>query len=303
MTNQDQLLLQLAIDKKALTHGDFTLSSGKKSPYYFDGRKLSMDPQGAHLIAHIMLPLLNDAGADAVGGPVLGAVPIAAAIALASQSGHRPIQAFAVRNEQKAHGTQSAIEGNIWPGAKAAIVDDVCTTGTSLLHAIHQAEDAGAHVVAVITVLDRQEGGSAEIRRRGYSFHSILSANLQGSISPTASTWKATMTKPNGRNMLLFHLNADFEAEPVEDGMDHEAERPGPARHTQMACRTHPHTGPRTGRKPGQRHPHMAHGVLHRRLQAILRILSPALPERHEPARHTQMACRTRPTGTGFQRH
>ena len=77
-------LLALALERGAIKYGDFTLSSGKKSSYYFDGRLLSLDPEGAHLISQALLPLLQQAGAQAVGGTTLGADPIVTAVALAS---------------------------------------------------------------------------------------------------------------------------------------------------------------------------------------------------------------------------
>ena len=77
-------LLELALERGAIKYGDFTLTSGKKSSYYFDGRLLSLDPEGAHLIAQALIPLLREAGAKAVGGTTLGADPMVAAVALAS---------------------------------------------------------------------------------------------------------------------------------------------------------------------------------------------------------------------------
>lgn len=181
-------LLALALERGALKYGDFTLSSGKKSSYYFDGRLLSLDPEGAHLIAQALLPLLHQAGAQAVGGLTLGADPIVAAVALASHifrlkdGGLRPIPGFIVRKEAKGHGTRQGIEGPLAPGSKVAIVDDVCTTGGSLFQAIGAAEAAGCTVVKVLAVLDRVEGGSQELRRRGYDFTALLAATPAGQI-------------------------------------------------------------------------------------------------------------------------
>ena len=98
-------LLELALEKGALKYGDFTLTSGKKSSYYFDGRILSLDPEGAYLIANAVMPLLVEAGVDALGGPTLGADPIVAAVALSSHLQEKPIPAFIVRKEAKSHGT------------------------------------------------------------------------------------------------------------------------------------------------------------------------------------------------------
>ena len=179
-------LLKLALERGAIKYGDFTLTSGKKSSYYFDGRLLSLDPEGAHLISQALIPLLQEAGAKAVGGTTLGADPMVAAVALASHLGGAPIPAFIVRKESKGHGTKQNIEGPLIPGSDVAIVDDVCTTGGSLFHAIKAAEEAGCKVVKVVSILDRNEGGSEEIRKRGYDFSALLTATPDGKIEPAA---------------------------------------------------------------------------------------------------------------------
>ena len=175
-------LLALALERGAIKYGDFTLTSGKKSSYYFDGRLLSLDPEGAFLISQAIIPLLEQAGAMAVGGTTLGADPMVAALALASHIKGRSIPAFIVRKESKTHGTKQNIEGPLEPGTNVAIVDDVCTTGGSLFHAIEAAEWAGCSVVKVVSILDRNEGGSEEIRRRGYNFSTLLAATSEGKI-------------------------------------------------------------------------------------------------------------------------
>ena len=101
---------------------------------------LSLDPQGAYLIGKALLPILKEAGAQAIGGPTLGADPIVAAVALSSYLDGGSIPAFIVRKEAKSHGTAQQVEGPLRPGSRVAIVDDVCTTGTSLFAAIEAAE-------------------------------------------------------------------------------------------------------------------------------------------------------------------
>jgi len=175
-------LLALALERGAIKYGDFTLTSGKKSSYYFDGRLLSLDPEGAYLISQAIIPLLEQAGAQAVGGTTLGADPMVAALALASHIKGRSIPAFIVRKESKTHGTKQNIEGPLEPGTNVAIVDDVCTTGGSLFHAIEAAEETGCSVVKVVSILDRNEGGSEEMRKRGYNFSTLLAATVEGTI-------------------------------------------------------------------------------------------------------------------------
>ena len=182
MSETVERLLQLALDRGALQYGDFTLSSGRKSNYYFDGRILSLDPEGAVLIGQALLPLVRQAGAEAVGGPTLAADPVVTAVSLTSQLEGHGIPAFIVRKETKEHGMGRLIEGPLTPGSKVVIVDDTCTTGGSLLHAIQAAEAAGCQVVKVLALLDRREGGTEELKKRGYDFSALLVANSQGKI-------------------------------------------------------------------------------------------------------------------------
>ena len=166
------------IRAKSLRTGDFTLSSGKKSSYYLDCRLTTMDPHGALLIARLILDKVREENikADAIGGLTLGADPIVAAVAVVSGLEGMPINAFIVRKEPKGHGMQRFIEGfDAAPGARVIIVDDVCTTGDSILKAAERAEQAGYQVVATFCVVDRQEGGSEAIRRK-YPLHSLFTA-------------------------------------------------------------------------------------------------------------------------------
>lgn len=181
-------LLELALERGAIRYGDFTLSSGRKSTYYFDGRRLSLDPEGAHLIGEALLPLLWQAGVAGVGGPTLGADPIVAAVAAASWRRQSPIPGFIVRKEAKGHGMAQLIEGPLPDEARVAIVDDTCTTGGSLFHAIAAAEAAGCRVVLTLAVLDRNEGGSRAIRERGYTFAALLTAGDDGRIRQAGSS-------------------------------------------------------------------------------------------------------------------
>ena len=175
-------LLDVALERGALKYGQFTLTSGKRSSYYFDGRLLSLDPEGSRLISEALLPVLRAATVEAVGGLTLGADPIVSAIALASHLHGENIPAFIVRKETKTHGTGQGIEGPLVPGSRVAIIDDVCTTGGSLFQAIEAAEEVGCTVVKVAAILDRKEGGSDELVRRGYDFCALLSVDDEGRI-------------------------------------------------------------------------------------------------------------------------
>src|SRR5437016_5995759 len=166
------------IRKKSLRIGDFTLSSGKKSSYYLDCRMTTLDPRGALLIARLILKRVRNDNihADAIGGLTMGADPIATSVAVVSGLEDQPLPAFIVRKETKGHGTQRSIEG--WdgkPGASVIVVDDVCTTGDSILKAAERAEEAGYKVVAAFCVVDRQEGGTELIAKR-YPFYPLFTA-------------------------------------------------------------------------------------------------------------------------------
>ena len=151
--------------EKAYKTGDFTLASGKKSDFYLDCRMVTLDPEGLYLMSRLILADLKDTQVDAVGGLTLGADPIAAGVAAISHLEGRPIRAFIVRKETKAHGTQKRIEGLVGAGTKVAIVEDVMTTGGSALEAINEVEKVGAKVIRAYCLVDRQEGGE-ELRKK-----------------------------------------------------------------------------------------------------------------------------------------
>ncbi len=182
-----ETILELAKLKGALLFGEFELSAGGISPYYFDGRLITLDPEGAYHISKALLPILKKCDAEAIAGPTLGADPIVSAVALMSYQDGNPIPGLIVRKEAKEHGGKRAIEGPLPEGGRVAVVDDTCTSGASLFLAIDAVEAAGCKVVKVICILDRREGGSDEIRRRGYDFVALLEANERGEIGPTGA--------------------------------------------------------------------------------------------------------------------
>ena len=175
-------ILVLSEKLGALKYGEFTLSSGAKSNYYFDGRLISLHPEGAYLLGKAFLEELKGHDIVAVGGPSMAAIPIVTAVALTSQMEGTPVQAFFVRTEAKAHGTGQQVEGKLEPGSRVMIVDDVCTSGGSLFTAIEAAEAAGCKTVKVMAVLDRHQGGSDELRRKGYEFSALLEPASDGRV-------------------------------------------------------------------------------------------------------------------------
>ena len=162
-------LLEL-LRERAVKVGDFTLASGRKSSYYIDGRLVTLDAEGAYLIARCVLDVMAREKIEAswVGGLTLGADPIAAATAAVSHAEGRPISAFLVRKEAKSHGTGRKVEGGLPAGARVLVVDDVVTTAGSTLQAIAAVEEAGCQVAAVICVIDREEGGREALKRHPF---------------------------------------------------------------------------------------------------------------------------------------
>ena len=151
-------LLEL-IKTKALVHGARTLASGKKSDYYIDGKQITLDPRGLLVTGKLILAMISGLKVDAVGGPTLGADPICAAVSLLSCQTGSPIRAFIVRKEAKKHGMQKMIEGPaIQKGDRVIMVEDVITTGGSVLTAIQEVEKLGAKILKVICLVDRNEG-------------------------------------------------------------------------------------------------------------------------------------------------
>lgn len=151
-------LLQF-LKEKAVVRGARTLASGKTSDFYIDGKQVTLDPQGLLAVGKVILSMISGGRVDAIGGPTLGADPIAAAVAmLSSHTGH-PIRAFIVRKEAKKHGMQKMIEGPaLQKGDRVVMVEDVITTGGSVHAAIQEVENLGAKVTRVICLVDRGEG-------------------------------------------------------------------------------------------------------------------------------------------------
>jgi orotate phosphoribosyltransferase len=163
---------------KSLVRGEVTLSSGKKSNYYLDCKLTTLDPEGALLTGYCVLELLDEMGVnpDAIGGLSMGADPLVTAAGVVSAIEKKPLPGFLVRKEAKKHGRQKQIEGLDDPrGKRVVIVDEVCTTGGSTQEAIDAAEREGCQVVAVISLVDREEGGSEKLREK-YYYRSIFTA-------------------------------------------------------------------------------------------------------------------------------
>lgn len=164
-TNMKDRLGEIILERSFKYSDDppFTLASGKKSNYYFNCKLTTLDPEGMNLIGAILFDMVRDTGITAAGGLTLGADPIANALSVISYQKGKPIKSFIVRKDVKDHGTKSAIEGNVQPGERVAVIDDVITTGGSTITAIEHARKFGLVVETVIALIDREEGGRENI--------------------------------------------------------------------------------------------------------------------------------------------
>ena len=166
------------LKERSYREGEFTLTSGKKSRYYIDCKVTTLSPEGAYLSGWLLFHTLFNSGekVDAVGGMTLGADPLVTSVAVVSFLQGHPLPSLIIRKEPKGHGTGAWIEGlqNVTPGCKVALLEDVVTTGGTLIKAAERIEEAGLRVARVICLVDRQEGGSEALMGRGLRLESII---------------------------------------------------------------------------------------------------------------------------------
>lgn len=155
---------------KAVVHGAVTLSSGQQADYYIDLRRVTLDAEAAPLIGRLMLDLTDDLDFDAVGGLTLGADPVAVAMMHQAAARGRKLDAFVVRKAEKTHGMQRRIEGPAVAGRRVLAVEDTSTTGGSVLTAVEALREAGADVVAVAVIVDRDTGSRERIAQSGLDY-------------------------------------------------------------------------------------------------------------------------------------
>ncbi|GLW64869.1 orotate phosphoribosyltransferase [Actinomadura rubrobrunea] len=175
MSDRDDLLKE--IKARAVVHGDFVLSSGRRASWYVDLRRITLSGEVAPLVGRVMLDVTADLDYDAVGGLTLGADPVATAMLHAAAARGRALDAFVVRKEGKAHGLQRRIEGPDVAGRRVLAVEDTSTTGSSVLTAVRALREAGAEVVAVATIVER--GAAQNIAAEGLEYrHPFTLADL-----------------------------------------------------------------------------------------------------------------------------
>jgi len=163
------------LHKQALKRGKFVLSSGKESNYYLDGRVITLTPEGAYLVARIILDMVKHEVLDAIGGPTLGADPIVGALAALSYINRRPIKTFIVRKQAKEHGTQRQVEGPaLKKGARVILVDDVATSGKAIMEAKLALDKIGVIADKAIVIVDRREGAAENLAKVGLRLEPIF---------------------------------------------------------------------------------------------------------------------------------
>ena len=179
----DRTRLAALLSERALMRESVRLSSGRRSSYYFDARQVLLDPEGAALAGRLAADLLAPGEPDAVGGLTLGADPLVCAITGEAYRAGRHWSGFFVRKEAKTHGLQQWIEGPfIEEGTPVAVVDDVLTSGGSMVTALEKARQAGGVVTAALVVIDRGEGGRATVEAQldGAPLHAMFTASELG---------------------------------------------------------------------------------------------------------------------------
>jgi orotate phosphoribosyltransferase len=166
MSEAKARLLQFLKDR-SFQRGTFRLASGGTSNYYIDGRMTVVYSEAVPLIGEVLYEQTEGLGIQAIGGPEVGAVPLATAAVFSYHLHGKKMEGFWVRDEVKRHGTQKLIEGNLVKGARVAIVDDVFTKGASAGKAVQAVRSLGCEVVAVLALVDRLQGASVLFRELG----------------------------------------------------------------------------------------------------------------------------------------
>ena len=182
-SSQDKPRLVELVKELAVVHGKVTLSSGIEADYYVDLRRATMHHEAAPLIGKVMLDLIDSANLghiDAVGGLTMGADPVASAILHQAAARGRVLNAFVVRKQAKQHGMGRQVEGPDVKGKNVVVLEDTSTTGASPLTAAEALQNAGANVLAIATVVDRNTGAKEAIESKGFRYYSAITLSDLG---------------------------------------------------------------------------------------------------------------------------
>jgi orotate phosphoribosyltransferase len=169
--------LRTLIKERSLLRGaEFKLASGRESSFFFDMKKTMFDPEGAALVAELVFAAVAaERDVRFIGGLEMGAVPVVAAVCARSYPEH-PISGFFVRKEIKGHGTNKLIDGCLEPDSKVILLEDVTTTGGSVLKAAHAVRALGCTVHTAITLVDRLEGAATNLAEQGLTLVPLFTA-------------------------------------------------------------------------------------------------------------------------------
>ena len=172
------------IRERSVRRGRFRLSSGREATAYVDLRRVTTHPEAAFLCALLLIDLMRGFRPDAAGGPTLGADPLAGSLGVMSHILGVPLRTFIVRSDAKEHGTGRLVEGSLEPGDRTLVLDDVATSGASLLRAAEAVASEGATVVGVLAILDREAGAAQAVAAKGIPFRSLftMSEVMEGPI-------------------------------------------------------------------------------------------------------------------------
>ena len=182
-SSPDKPRLVELVKELAIVHGKVTLSSGIEADYYVDLRRATLHHEAAPLIGKVMLDLIDSANLghiDAVGGLTMGADPVATAILHQAAARGRVLNAFVVRKQAKQHGMARQVEGPDVAGKNVVVLEDTSTTGASPLTAAEALQNAGANVLAVATVVDRNTGAKEAIESKGFRYYSAITLSDLG---------------------------------------------------------------------------------------------------------------------------
>ena len=182
-SSSDKPRLVELVKELAVVHGKVTLSSGIEADYYVDLRRATLHHEAAPLIGKLMLDLIDSANLghiDAVGGLTMGADPVATAILHQAAARGRVLNAFVVRKQAKQHGMARQVEGPDIAGKNVVVLEDTSTTGASPLTAAEALQNAGANVLAIATVVDRDTGAKEAIESKGFRYYSAISLSDLG---------------------------------------------------------------------------------------------------------------------------
>lgn len=173
MTETERQLFQLLKDR-AFQRGTFRLASGAVSDYYIDGKMVQVFSASAYLIGEVLYERTKNLPLDALGGLEIGAVPLTAAAVISYHRHGRTMEGFWVRDKTKDHGTRKTVEGNLKPGARVAVLEDVITTGGSAVKAIKEVREMGCEVVLVLALVDRLQGAAQRFQDEGIANYQAI---------------------------------------------------------------------------------------------------------------------------------